>query len=106
MGYSISEIILDLDNEYDIYCNDLYIKCFEWNHEKKDKYVLENSKSIDSEDFIIKSGVAIKYIGKSKIVNVPEGIRELSPCLFWDNQIITEVILPESLISISGDTFT
>lgn len=25
MGYSISEIILDLDNEYDIYCNDLYI---------------------------------------------------------------------------------
>lgn len=154
MGYSISEIILDLDNEYDIYCNDLYIKCFEWNHEKKDnieyksdvfksivyssrlisgvierktlirtfdgniyklgifeniekkdKYVLENSKSIDSEDFIIKSGVAIKYIGKSKIVNVPEGIRELSPCLFWDNQIITEVILPESLISISSDTF-
>lgn len=36
MGYSISEIILDLDNEYDIYCRDLYIKCYEWNHEETD----------------------------------------------------------------------
>ena len=32
MGYTPSEIIVDLDNEYDIYCKNLYIKCFEWNH--------------------------------------------------------------------------
>ena len=31
MGYKPSEIILDLDNEYDIYCKNLYIKCYEWN---------------------------------------------------------------------------
>ncbi len=36
MGYDASEIILDLDNEYDIYCKDLYIKCYEWNHMKPD----------------------------------------------------------------------
>ena len=154
MGYSISEIILDLDNEYDIYCKDLYIRCFEWNHEendnvefkvdafksityssrlisgvierrtliktfegktynlgifenetRKDKYILDNSHSIDSKDFIIKSGVVTKYLGSSEVVNVPDGARELSPCLFWDNQIIKEVRLPDSLISISGDTF-
>ena len=29
MGYKPSEIIIDLDNEYDIYCKDLYIKCYE-----------------------------------------------------------------------------
>ncbi len=34
MGYQVSEIILDLDNEYDIYCNDLYIKCYEWDYMK------------------------------------------------------------------------
>lgn len=154
MGYSISEIILDLDNEYDIYCKDLYIRCFEWNHEendnvefkvdafksityssrlisgvierrtliktfegktynlgifenktRKDKYILDNSNSIDSKEFIIKSGVVTKYLGSSEVVNVPDGARELSPCLFWDNQIIKEVRLPDSIISISGDTF-
>lgn len=154
MGYLISDIILDLDNEYDIYCHDLYIKCFEWNHEKednvifkvdsfksityssrlisgvierrtliktfngktynlgifeneikKDKYILDNSKVIDSKDFIIESGVVIKYLGSSNVVIVPDGVNELSPCLFWDNQKIKEVRLPNSLISISGDTF-
>lgn|GEM_PF-367487 len=154
MGYSISEIILDLDNEYDIYCKDLYIKCFEWNHEEKDevvfkkdtfksityssrlisgvierrtsiktangkiyasgifendtkqeKYKLYNSESIESKDFIIKSGIVKKYIGDSDVIIVPEGVRELAPCLFWDNQKIKEVVLPKSLVSISGDTF-
>ena len=154
MGYLSSDIILDLDNEYDIYCKDLYIKCFEWNHEeddnvefkvdafksityssrlisgvierrtsiktfdgktynlgifenetKQDKYILDNSKPIDSKDFIIDAGVITKYIGKSEVVNVPEGAIVLAPCLFWDNQIIKEVKLPDSLISISGDTF-
>lgn len=154
MGYKPSEIIIDLDNEYDIYCKDLYIKCYEWNHleedlvefkkdtfksisyesrlisgvierrtsiktangsiynhgifeneDRLDNYKLYNSKDIISEDFIIKAGVATKYKGNKKKVEVPEGVTELAPCLFWDNQIIEEVILPESLINISGDTF-
>lgn len=154
MGYKPSEIIIDLDNEYDIYCKDLYIKCYEWNHleedlvefkkdtfksisyesrlisgvierrtsiktsdgsiynhgifeneERIDNYKLYNSEDIISDDFIIKAGVATKYKGNKKKVEVPEGVTELAPCLFWDNQIIEEVILPESLINISGDTF-
>ncbi len=32
MGYKPSEIIIDFDNEYDIYCKNLYIRCFEWKH--------------------------------------------------------------------------
>ena len=154
MGYRVGEIILDLDNEYDIYCKDLYIKCFEWNHEEQDEvtptkdvfksiiyssrlisgvierrtlirtaggitfnsgifendkrlsvYRLSNMKNIKCNDFIIKSGVAVQYIGKNDIVVVPEGVRELASCLFWDNQIIKEVKLPESLVNIGGDTF-
>ena len=154
MGYKPSEIIIDLDNEYDIYCKDLYIKCYEWNHIEEDKvefkkdifksiscesrlisgvierrtsiktadgsiynhgifecesrldnYNLYNSSDIISDDFIVKAGVATKYTGNKSIVVVPEGVTELVPCLFWDNQVIEEVILPDTLVNISGDTF-
>lgn len=154
MGYKPSEIIIDLDNEYDIYCKDLYIKCYEWNHLEEDRvefkkdifksisyesrlisgvierrtsiktangsiynhgifdnesrlinYKLYNSNDIISDEFIIKAGVATKYTGNKSIVVVPEGVTELAPCLFWDNQVIEEVILPGTLVNISGDTF-
>lgn len=154
MGYKPCEIIIDLDNEYDIYCKDLYIKCYEWNHLEEDKvefkkdifksisyesrlisgvierrtsiktangsiynhgifesesrldnYNLYNSNDIISDDFIVKAGVATKYTGNKSIVVVPEGVTELVPCLFWDNQVIEEVILPDTLVNISGDTF-
>lgn len=154
MGYKPSEIIIDLDNEYDIYCKDLYIKCYEWDHLEEDRvefkkdifksisyesrlisgvierrtsiktangsiynhgifenesrlinYKLYNSNDIISDEFIIKAGVATKYTGNKSIVVVPEGVTELAPCLFWDNQVIEEVILPGTLVNISGDTF-
>lgn len=154
MGYKSSEIIIDLDNEYDIYCRDLYIKCYEWNHMEKDNvefkkdmfksisyesrlisgvierrtliktsngstfnhgifendtkldtYELYNSNDIVSNDFIIEAGVALKYTGNSNKVFVPDGVKELAPCLFWDNQMIEEVVLPDTLVNISGDTF-
>ena len=152
MGYKYSEIIIDLDNEYDIYCKDLYIKCYEWNNLEEDKiefkkdtfksisyesrlisgvierrtsiktadgsiynhgifesesrldnYNLYNSSDIISDDFIVKAGVATKYTGNKSIVVVPEGVTELAPCLFWDNQVIKEVILPDTLVNISGE---
>lgn len=44
MGYSPSEIIVDLDNEYDIYCKNLYIKCYEWNHmDKEDNITIKTN---------------------------------------------------------------
>ncbi|HRT69700.1 MAG TPA: leucine-rich repeat protein, partial [Bacilli bacterium] len=143
-----------LDNEYDIYCKDLYIKCYEWGHMEEDKTTFKNNvinsisyssrlisgviektysikksnnqiytsgifenderldnyhltipEEIKSDDFIIHGTLIKKYIGKSKVVVIPDGVTELSPCLFWDNQEIEEVILPDSLVNISGDTF-
>lgn len=154
MGYKPSEIIIDLDNEYDIYCKDLYIKCYEWGHMEEDKTTFKNNvinsisyssrlisgviektysikksnnqiytsgifenderldnyhltipEEIKSDDFIIHGTLIKKYIGKAKVVVIPDGVTELSPCLFWDNQEIEEVILPDSLVNISGDTF-
>ena len=155
MGYQPSSIILDLDNEYDLYVDNLYIKCFEWGHleidplnpkpgtyisisytsrltsgaieritkikdgvscfdygifeyqRKKMKYDLYNKVNVatNNKDLIIDGDKLIKYIGHDKTVVVPEGIKELGPCAFWDNQTIEEVVLPKSLINLGGDTF-
>ncbi len=155
MGYSPYEIIVDLDNEFDIYCaNKLYIKCYEWNHmadndisskknsfysisyesrlisgvierktkikladetydygifenkQKEDNYSLYNKANVIADkDFVIEGDTLIKYNGRSKVVEIPNGIRELESCAFWDNQYIEEVILPNSLINLGGDTF-
>lgn len=154
MGYLPEEIIVDLDNEYDIYLNGIYIKCFEWGklenlniiskqnkfvainyesrlvsglierksiikgldnkiydfgffeaNQKQTEYKFYNLVEIKHNDFIIKNGKIIKYLGDNEIVKIPEGIKALDSCLFWDNQNIKEVILPESLVSLGGDTF-
>lgn len=153
MGYSPSEIIVDLNNEYDVYLKNIYIKCFEWNHIEKDdvkyntnyivsicyssrlvsgiieretiikdtvgkiyqkgffesdskeSYKFYNSVEIKTSSFVVSGSKALKYIGNDSRVVVPDGITELSSCLFWDNQKIEEVILPDSLISLGGDTF-
>lgn len=155
MGYLPSEIIIDLQNEFDIYANNLYIKCFEWGHmddsnitpkpgtflsikyesrlisgiierkteirdgydtfeygifdlEKKQLvYQLRHKRSIktDNKDFVIEDDVFVKYNGNDKKVVIPEGIKAVGPCAFWDNQSIEEVVLPNSLISLGGDTF-
>lgn len=154
MKYKINEIILDLNNEYDLYVNNLYIKCYEWNKEEKDnvkfnkdtfksityssrlnsglierktsiktydgmkydlgifendirqtKYELSNSIEIKTNDFIIKEGIVVKYLGNNENVIIPKGVRGLASCLFWDNQVIKQVDLPDSIVSIGGDTF-
>ena len=155
MGYSPSEIIIDLDNEFDIYAKNLYIKCFEWKHmddssitpkpgtflsikyesrlisgviernteirdgygtfqygifdsnKKAETYHLRNKQTIttDNKDFVINDDVFIKYCGNDNHVVIPEGIKAIGPCAFWDNQSIEEVVLPDSLISLGGDTF-
>ena len=155
MGYLPSEIIIDLQNEFDIYANNLYIKCFEWGHtdgsnitpkpgtflsikyesrlisgiierkteirdgydvfeygifdlkKKQPVYRLRHKNFIktDNKDFVIEDDVFVKYNGNDKKVVIPEGIKAVGPCAFWDNQSIEEVVLPNSLISLGGDTF-
>ena len=155
MGYLPSEIIIDLQNEFDIYANNLYIKCFEWGHmdesnivpkpgtfisikyesrlvsgiierkteirdghdifeygifelkKKQKSYQLRHKNSIktDNKDFVIEDDVFKKYNGSEKKVLIPEGIKAIRSCAFWDNQSIEEVVLPESLVSLGGDTF-
>lgn len=63
MGYKPSEIIIDLNNEYDIYCKDLYIKCYKWNHMEEDSTKFNNDviKSISYESRLISGVIERKY---------------------------------------------
>ncbi len=154
MGYKPSEIIVDLDNEYDLYVTNIYIKCFEWGHlevdqleptpntyvsvsyssrltsgaieritkikdgtgvydygifdcsKRKSKYSYFNKQNIIADkNFVINGDTLIRYVGNEQKVVVPNGIKELGPCAFWDNQSIEEVVLPNTLINLGGDTF-
>ena len=59
----------------------------------------------DAPDFVIEENRVMRYVGKQKVVVVPDGIEELESSSFWDNQYIEEVVLPDSLINMGGDTF-
>lgn len=61
--------------------------------------------SYDASDFIIEENRVMRYVGKERVVVVPEGIEELESCAFWDNQYIEEVVLPSTLKNMGGDTF-
>jgi len=74
---------------------------------KTDKVVLSKAAKIDYDDpnFIYEENRVMKYIGKEKVVKVPYGIEELESSSFWDNQYVEEIILPETLKNMGGDTF-
>ena len=61
--------------------------------------------SYDASGFIIEENRVMRYVGKERVVVVPEGIEELESCAFWDNQYIEEVVLPSTLKNMGGDTF-
>ncbi len=150
LGYSKNDIILDFDNEFDIYIqNTVYIKCMEkctkefgvssnkiiqinyssklysgliertyfindkgdifnkgfFNSLKGECYNLSLSTSVVSNDFIIDGDIVVEYIGNSKRVIIPEGIKVIGSLSFWDNSIIEEVVAPQSLELIGGDAF-
>lgn len=59
----------------------------------------------DNHNFIFDENRIIKYIGKEKVVIVPNGVEEIESSAFWDNQYIEEIVLPETLTNMGGDTF-
>lgn len=75
--------------------------------QKKDVPVLTKAKknTFNNPFFILEENRVMKYIGKEKIVVIPEGIEELESSSFWDNQSIEEVVLPSTLKNMGGDTF-
>ena len=61
--------------------------------------------TLSNPDFITNGSRLMKYIGKSKVVKIPEEISIIESCAFWDNQTIEEVLMHDYIFNIGGDTF-
>ena len=59
----------------------------------------------DLQDFETVNDKLVCYIGRSKIVKVPFGIRTIAAGAFWNNVYVEQVILPNSLEQLGGDCF-
>lgn len=103
MGYLPSEIIIDFQNEYDIYCKDLYIKCFEWNHAEEDNVEFKKDyiKSITYESRLV-SGVierrtSIKTVNGIYDVGIFENdLKQDSYCLSRNKNIESKDFIIEN----------
>lgn len=76
--------------------------------EEKNKEISLRKKDVvhyDSPNFIFDENRIMRYIGKEKVVVVPNGVEEIESSAFWDNQYIEEVVLPSTLKNMGGDTF-
>lgn len=51
-----------------------------------------------STDFVIENGVLVKYTGTDAAVTTPDGV-------FWLNENITSVIIPDGVTEIGSDAF-
>lgn len=56
-------------------------------------------------DFKVVDNELIKYLGHDKKVIVPNGIRRIGTGAFWNNVEVEEVVLPDTVTCICGDTF-
>lgn len=131
MGYSPNEIILDFNNEFDIYLNSIYIKCFEWNKVnddiirfKSNKYIViyyesrlvsglieRRTKIKGLDDIIYDNGLFEEKIKKNKYIF--SNIKEINDNDFIiKNGVVTSylakksiVIIPEGVISLASGLF-
>lgn len=99
MGYSPLQIIVDNDNEFDIYCGNLYIKCHEWGR-------LRNAKEREGKLFF-----AVDY--SSRLVSgliqreylITKGKKKYNKGAFLDKKISEkDLISVENLNSLSVTT--
>lgn len=56
--------------------------------------------------FNIEDGVLVKYDGTDSVVTIPEGVEKIGKRAFYGNKTITEVTMPDSVVSIEEEAFT
>lgn len=94
----ISKIYLD-SKVYDKGIFEKEIKPYEFNFRNKE------AEGNYPPEFQVEDNELLKYLGHDKKVFVPNGIRRIGTGAFWNNIEIEEVVLPDTVTCICGDTF-
>ena len=55
--------------------------------------------------FDIQDGVLTRYVGKDTDLIIPEGVTEVSGDLFWSEKEFETIVIPSTLVKISGSIF-
>ena len=55
--------------------------------------------------FKIEDGVLLKYEGTDSVVVIPEEVEKIGERAFVGNKVITEVTMPDTIVSIGKDAF-
>ena len=69
------------------------------------RFSVRKRNQFSSPDFIYCENRLMKYIGKEKVVAIPDGTEAIESSAFWDNQFIEEVVIPDTVVNLGGDTF-
>jgi hypothetical protein len=83
-----------------------YNGIFEKNAKVYDFELIQEKSSRDyPAEFEVKNDILKKYTGHDKIVRIPDGIKRIDTGVFWNALFLEEVVIPESVTCIAGDTF-
>lgn len=67
--------------------------------------ISKNSTDYNDAHFTIKNDEVVKYCGEEKKVIIPMGVSKIGMGAFWNNTIVEEVEIPNSVTCIAGDAF-
>ena len=89
------------------YCKENFLK---YDFDDVGEYVPREERAVsersDVSDFVIKNGLLKKYDGCAKVVEIPEGVKEIYLMVFSHHHEIEKVIVPEGVQKIDGSAFS
>ncbi len=74
-------------------------------YKREIKLIPDKDISFNCEEFEIDKRRLFRYIGKSTVVTIPNGITEIGANSFYGHSEIVEIILPETVVTIGAQAF-
>ena len=73
-----------------------------WDFGVEDYTVVCDCKPNTAEDFVIKDGELLKYVGDSRAVSIPYGVNKVADGAFEDSGFVTSLIFPDTVDTITA----
>lgn len=81
------------------------VEVFEETEEITEEVIDISSEEYDPEEFDIEDGLLHEYLGESKEVTIPYGVRKIDNGAFKNNQKVKKINFPETVVEIGTQSF-